>query len=75
MQPVIEKILKKRDSNLTLLETISAVCEEDNIDPYTMADIIRNDQTMLSVLDFECRKLGLINRGKRKDCISLSDLF
>ena len=74
MNPVIEKILKMRDENVTLLESISSVCEEDNIDPYTMADIIKNDPTMLSVLEFECRKAGLL-KDKRNNNVSLINLF
>lgn len=68
MNDILEKIIRKKDDNITLLEATVAVAQEDNLDITELAEIIKKNKTFLSIIQNECQQRGLLkNKTKNND--------
>jgi len=75
MNAHITKILLNRDKKISLLEDIvNYVDNNDDIDIYDIAEIIRNDNTFMEILKNECLENNML-KNLPNNTLKLTDIF
>lgn len=71
---ITREILRRMESGSKLIDIICELVEgSDEIDYHDVADIIKDNPTMMALLEQEFKKRKMIEPGKRE--ISLTDIF
>ena len=75
MNAHITKILLNRDKKISMLEDIvNYVDNNDDIDIYDIAEIIKNDNTFMEILKNECLENNML-KNLPNNTLKLTDIF
>lgn len=74
MDEILEKILRKKDDNITLFDAVMSVVKEDNLDIEEIASVIKKNKPFLLVLEQECSTRGRL-KEKPKPEKNLNEMF
>ena len=67
-------VLERKDDSVNHLEVIIDLMEELHLDPYDLADMIKEDRTMMQAITEDAKQMGFLKEIP-EDTIKFSDML